>query len=104
MGVCREVLGPLDMACNGSILKLMVKQGGNRELEAAIRGLPLVIVGCTSLRPLWTAKRRDGRRIAEDVYGQAVQAYWQSQKITPQPKETKDGPQRLDFGKYVRAP
>jgi len=101
MGVCREVLGPREMGTNGSILKLMLKQGGCRELEAAIRGLPLVIEGCTSLRPIWTAKQRDGRRISEDVYGQAVQAWYQSQKTKPKPKETDEGPQRLDFSQYA---
>lgn len=110
MGVVRSTLGPTEMARNGSILKRMLKQGGCREIEAAIRGLPLVIPGCRDLRPLWTAKKRDGRRVAEDIYGQAVQAYYSSVKEQPKPKtqsvwtptETKE-PQRLDFSKWVAA-
>jgi hypothetical protein len=103
MGVCREVLGPREMGTNGSILKLMLKQGGCRELEAAIRGLPLVIPGCTSLRPLWTAKQRDGRRISEDVYGQAVQAFYQNEKPQPEPKQTDETPQHISdsLNKYM---
>jgi hypothetical protein len=96
MGVCREVLGPSEMQRNGSILKLMLKQGGCREVEAAIRGLPLIIDGCASLRPLWTAKTRDGRRISEDVYGRAVQAWYQTQKIKSTPKQAVWTPEKTN--------
>lgn len=99
MGVIAKVLGRAEMARNGSILKLMLKQGGCQEIEAAIRGLPLVIPGCTSLRPLWTAKQRDGRRIAEDIYGQAVQAYYATIKETaPKPKQAVWTPTVTDEG------
>ena len=109
MALFREVWRstPEEQTTNGSILKQYFRKGKpSPELEAAIRGLPLVLKD--GQRP--SMKWLYAKGCATDMFARSVQEYYQSIKEKPEPKhntgawvetKTKDSPQPLDFGKYT---
>lgn len=93
MGVCREV-GLTDMKTNGSVLKALLKKYKCGELEAVIRGLRLVDDSYRSLVPL------NSQQHGSNIWAEAAQRYYQSEKPKPRKRTDDQMPTALDFSQY----